>query len=688
MASDTNPLFYEFDDFSVDVERRLLLRNGEPIPLTPKVFDTLIVFLENRGEVLDKDRLMQELWSDSFVEESNIAQNVAVLRRALGEKAKENKFIVTIPGRGYRFVAEVKSVDRQIAADEDTESDRNRTEQTASIRNFPQLVPRSRPYGEKPGLSIAISPEPEKAILRDEAAPDEVHPATRPIAAAKSSGRRRPWLVPAVIVAAVLIAVTTGVSIFRYFQPKTDSSITTPRLAVLPLRPVDAKTRERSVEFAVAEALILKLSESKAFNVRQLGAVRKYSDTDLDPLSVGRELNADYVLASNYQLADGRIRVTGQLLNIKTGETDQTFKSESDVENVFAMQDAVANEIGNAVFTKFGKPESTYASKRQTLNPQAFDLYYEALYLVDKNTGADSKKAADILGRAVELDPGYADAWALRAQSYCQFAHSGGGPPKDIFSIAEPMLQRALSIDDKNQMAIAVRGIINRDYHWDFQAAYSDMKKAVTANPGNPLPHRYLSGLYIREGRFAEAVDEAKKAVEIAPTSVVDRWLLGDSLLRVGRSDEGLTEMERIESMDPAFWLAYDSVWSYYCSIGDDEKAYENFIKLKVNRNNSPEQISKYREVYRRAGWDGVLKEELSLAKTVDPVGKYSGSKYYFATIAALAGDKDTAIKYLEDAFKFRLIGLTYMNVDPRLDSLRDDPRFQDILRRSGIGGA
>jgi DNA-binding winged helix-turn-helix (wHTH) protein len=113
--NELKPLFYEFDDFSVDTGRRLLLRGGAPISHTPKVFDTLVVFLENRGEIVSKDTLMQELWSDSFVEEANIAQNVAVLRRALGEKAKENKFLVTIPGRGYRFVADVKAIEGRLS---------------------------------------------------------------------------------------------------------------------------------------------------------------------------------------------------------------------------------------------------------------------------------------------------------------------------------------------------------------------------------------------------------------------------------------------------------------------------------------------------------------------------------------------------------------------------------------------
>ena len=135
------PLFYEFDEFRVDTERRLLSRVGEPISLTPKVFDTLLVFLENRGEVLTKDRLIGELWPDSFVEESNIAQNVAVLRKALGEKSRENKFIVTIPGRGYRFVANVKLTEQQSLLHTDAfPSDERRLGGSATIQEFPQFT--------------------------------------------------------------------------------------------------------------------------------------------------------------------------------------------------------------------------------------------------------------------------------------------------------------------------------------------------------------------------------------------------------------------------------------------------------------------------------------------------------------------------------------------------------------------
>lgn len=149
MLGTEKPLFYEFADFRVDAEKHLLWRGTDPIPLTPKVFETFLVFLEHRGEVLEKDRLMSLLWADSFVEESNLTQNVAVLRKALGEHSKQHKFILTIPGRGYRFVADVREVfprDEEINFEEDaTESS------TAEKEKFdaPIASPKIQKWGKK-----------------------------------------------------------------------------------------------------------------------------------------------------------------------------------------------------------------------------------------------------------------------------------------------------------------------------------------------------------------------------------------------------------------------------------------------------------------------------------------------------------------------------------------------------------
>ena len=650
MINGVNPLFYEFDEFSVDAERRLLLRRGEPIALTPKVFDTLLFLIENRGEILDKERLMKELWTDSFVEESNIAQNIAVLRRALGEKAKENKFIVTVPGRGYRFVADVSA----------SRSDRNGNGTNLAALNAPDVQTGSDP--------IDVSTEPT----------------TNAHGNAPLAFPRRPLLWPAAI-ALTLLAVVGAVAFF--YRPATPpaADIAQHRLAVLPLKPVNAETRDPGLEMAITDAMILKLSETNLFQVSHLGAVRGFADVDADPIKAGRELDVEYVLASNYQTADGRIRVTSQLVNIETGSTEQTFKSESPTANFFAMQDAVANEIGNAVLARFGKPATTYAATRGTQNDEAVNLFYEAFYLVDKNTREDSAKAADLLGQAVLMDPNYAQAWALRAQAYCQFAHYGGGAPDQVFTIAEPMLDKALTLDRNNSTALLVKGIINRDYHWKIADAYSDLRRVIEIDPNNWFAHRELAGAYHHDGRFNDAVEEAKKAVEINPTNVPSRWFLGVNLIETGYRDDGVAQLKHVIEMDPSFLGPYDTLWQFYHREGDGSKAYSNFIKVKELFKTKPDHMARLKSAYAKGGWPATLRAELDQMRSQDVKGQYSGAKYYIAGLAALNGDRDTAFEYLEEALRFRLIGMSWIKVDHRLDPLRDDPRFAEIVKRAGI---
>jgi DNA-binding winged helix-turn-helix (wHTH) protein/tetratricopeptide (TPR) repeat protein len=670
--NELKPLFYEFDEFSVDTERRLLLRGGQPISLTPKVFDTLIVFLENRGEVVSKDMLMHELWSDSFVEEANIAQNVAVLRRALGEKAKENKFLVTIPGRGYRFVADVKAIDRRLSQNGSSAGVKS---QSTAVREFAHLVPLAEQH--LASQAVALS-DPESEHISSE-------PMTPNIVVPFPKVQRRTLFKPAIAAGVLVALLLTGLFLYRKSFPAPVSETASPRLAVLPLKPVNAETRDPGLELAIADSLILKLSETKVFQVSHLGAVRGFADVETDPIDAGRKLDVEYVLASNYQTSDGRIRVTSQLINIGTGVTEQTYKSESPTVNFFAMQDSVANEIGNAVLARFGKPATSYAATRGTENEEAVSLFYEAYYLVDKNTQEDSAKAADLLGQAVLMDPNYAQAWALRAQAYCQFAHRGGGAPNQVFTIAEPMLDKALTLDRNNSTALLVKGIINRDYHWKISEACSDLRRAIEVDPNNWFAHRELAMTYHQDGRYRDAIEEVKKAVEINPSNVASRWFLGVNLIEVGQRDEGLAQLQHVIEMDPTFLGPYDTLWQFYHREGDGPKAYSNFIKVKELFKTKPDHMARLKSAYAKGGWPATLRAELDQMQAEDHKGEYSGAKYYIAGLASLSGDRDTAFEYLEEALRFRLIGMSWIKVDHRLDPVRDDPRFAGILKRAGV---
>lgn len=669
---------FEFAKFRLDVRELVLERvdSGERVALPDKAFDTLCILVRNHGRLVKKDHLLSSVWADAFVEENNLNKSIHAIRKALGENG-DQKFIETVKKHGFRFVAEVKAVT------EDRETANGQRQNGAAIREFPHLVSSPEPHVSMSALAIATVPEDVGQVeppKTNNAYPASV--AKFPSQAARD--RKTRFRTVLFIAAAALILVLAAALTYRSVKPGISEN-SVPSLAVLPLKPLDPAARDRSVELSVADSLILKLSESKAFSVRHLSAVRNFIDSDEDPVNLGRELGTDYVVASNYQISGGQIRVTSRLINAGSGVTEQTFKSETDTQDLFAMQDAVANEIGNAVLVRFGKPEGTYASKRGTQSEEAFNLYNESLYLVDKSTRDDSAKAAELLGRAVLLDPNYAQAWALRAQAYCQVAHFGGGPPDEIFTIAEPMLEKSLLLDGDNAVALTIRGIINRDYHWNFPAAYKDLEQAIRIDPEYNMAHRILAGLYFCDIRYAEAVEEQKKAVEINPRSVLERWLLGVYLTLGGRRDEGIEVLDRVVEMDPSFSPAYHSLWLAYHLEGDHEKAYENFIKYKEVAGSDQDTIARYKGAYQKGGWNDVLRTELVLARSKDTKGKYSGAKYYIATLAALVGEKGIAFDYLDEAVRFHLLEISILKADPRFESLRDDPRFDELLRRAGL---
>ena len=679
---------YEFADFRLDVAERVLAsaETGERIPLPDKAFDTLCILVGNAGRLVGKDELLSRVWADSFVEENNLNKSIHAIRRSLGESNGGQKFIETVKKHGFRFVADVNKVGPHGKPANTDGPEAHGIAHQSTVREFPHLVPHGKPgaFKSTEPVDVVHGQVDEEAVLKEKKSadtqPSDLSPTSPARLGLALSSRHLAWA------AVVVMMVVAGSLAYRYYGPGGSSTgPTPPKLAVLPLKPLNSGAGDRGLEFAVADLLILKLSESDGFNVSHLSSVRKYGDIDADPVKVGTDLGVDYVLASNYQISGGRIRVTSQLVNARTGGTEQTFKSESPSEDLFSMQDTIANEIGNALLARFGKPKSNYARNRGTQNEEAFHLYYEAFYLVDRNTRDDSAKATDLLARVVLLDPNYAQAWALRAQAYCQFAHNGGGVPDEIFTIAQPMLEKALNLDEENATALMVKGVINRDYHWRFDEAERDLRRSIELSPNNGHDHRILSGLYYRERRFPEAVQHQRIAVAINPTSVFDRSFLGLYLIHAGQRDEGVAHVNRAMEMDQSFRAGHDTLWQMYHREGDHANAYAHFIKLKELFGTKPEHMALLRNAYATAGWLAVLRAELEQMRSQDPKENFSGAKFYIATLAALTGDRDTAFEYLEQSLRYRLIGMSFIKVDARLDGIRDDPRFHDLLRRAGL---
>ncbi len=484
----------------------------------------------------------------------------------------------------------------------------------------------------------------------------------------------------AALVVVALLVGAIGIGYYFFYAGKTASGGGDKKsIVVLPLKPINTANRNEIYEIGIADSLIHKISSIKGFVVRPLSAIRKYADIEQDPLAAGREQQVDYVLASNYQLAGGRIRITAQFFNVASGQIEETYTIEKDAANVFAMQDAIAGEVGNILQARFAVASSSAAAKRGTTNEEAYRLYLQAMYLVDKENPTDSKRAIELFNEALLLDPNYAKAWAGKARAHCHFAHTGGSSPDAEFAKAKPALERAFVLDNDLAEAHAVLGIIKTDYEWDFAEGEKQFLWAIEIAPNSDIFYRWYANRLSGQGRSDDSIAMAKTAIDLNPIYVVHQIHYGRILYFARRYDDAVTQLERVAEMDSALPSVYNIRWRCFNKKGDYARAYESFMRFQQLIKTKDAVLKNYETTYAKSGWQGVLLKNLEILKA------NNASAYNIAALSALLGQHDEAFRYLEDAVKNRSLEISNIGGDPGLDSLRGDPRYDKLVRRVGI---
>jgi len=631
---------YRFKSFRLDVTERQLLHDNAPVTLTPKAFDLLALLVERSGHLVEKDELLETVWPDSFVEEQNITRIIHTLRRLLGEGHNGDKFIETVARKGYRFVADV-TVDREPDGS-------NANEETSFIGNA-----RSAPNS------------PVFASGTDRATPAVAsgNPSTR---AAEPKQRTRIVLFTVGFLSAVSLLVLLSFD----FQSKSEGTNRITSIAILPVRPVNAAQQDDVYEMGIAESLINALGPMKGLVVRPLSATRQYSDIAQDPLAAGREQKADYVLASHYQIADGRIRITAQLFNVATGQAEETFKSEKELGDIFAVQDAIAGEVGNKLLTRFSMTENIFAAKRGTTNEEAYRLYLQGRNLSMQR----NKKAIEYFEQAIKLDPNYALAYARMANTHLWFAVLDSPYPR-AGEINE-LIKKALELDPNVAEGYVARGQVNLAFEWNLPAAEKDFLRAIELEPNNDTAHWLYALLLANRGRFDEALKEIETAQTIDPSATVYMMHRGRILYFARRYDEAVLQFEQLMDLDENSFSNWTQ-WAYKMK-GDEAKAYEIFIKIR--RRNKSEHLEIYQKTFETEGLQAVRRKVLEVA-TLDH-GEFPGGTFHIAKEYALLGEKDLAFEYLNKAVEKRSWLMSTLNVEPAFDNLRGDPRFDELLQR------
>jgi DNA-binding winged helix-turn-helix (wHTH) protein/TolB-like protein len=471
--------FYEFGDFRLNVADRVLLRSDEVVKLMPKTIETLLILTQRKGQVVGKEELLQALWPDVVVEENNLSQHISALRKALGQDNNGNKFIETVPRRGYRFVAEVREV----------------IEPEAAVITPVQL-----------GF-VAVQCEAPPAGATEVV--------TGPSARSAAGLRRRRWWLlagPGLLFVLGMAWLLVGQQWLKLVQPSEIAEVKS--IAVLPFKFLQSQAgeEEQGLGVGIADNLINRLGRLSQLVVRPVRAVSRYADTQHDPLVAGRELRVDAVLDGGVQRAKERLRVSVRLLRVKDGKTLWADQFDGQFNDIFAVQDWIANRIIRALALELTKQQRDRLARRYTANVAAWQAYTKGRYFWNQRTVPALGKAIEHFEQAVKEDQHYALAHSGLADAWVLLGVFNGVPPQEAAAKAGVAARRALELDEEIAEAHASLAVLKAWYEWEWVGAEQEYRRALELNPSYATAHQWHGLMLANLGRGQEAIAELKCA--------------------------------------------------------------------------------------------------------------------------------------------------------------------------------
>ncbi|HJQ26326.1 MAG TPA: winged helix-turn-helix domain-containing protein [Blastocatellia bacterium] len=616
--------FYDFAPFRVDATERVLTRDGELVPLTPKVFETLLLLVENRGRTLTKDEMIARLWPESFVEEGSLSQNIFLLRKALGGDAQGNPLIKTVPKRGYSFVADV-----------------------TEIRE----------------AEPAAEPEPAHAVA---------------VAAAVANPARAWRLARRLLIVAVVGALAGTVYLLRT-AGKAPPPAAIRSIAILPFTSLSAETDDY-LGLGMADALITRLSDTRQVAVSPTSAVLKYTRAT-DALAAGRELQVDSVLEGKVQISGDKVRVTVQLLRVGDGAPLWARSFDENFTNIFTVQDVISEKVAATLMLNLTSDQRRQLTRRYTENVEAYRLYLKGRYFWNRNATKDIEKGIEYFEQAIAEDSNYGLAYAGLADSYALLGYRYDTMvQREAMAKAKAAALRALEIDDQLAEAHSSLALVLFRHEWNWVEAERQFKRAIELDPDYAIAHHYYGRYLSAVGRLDEAIGEVKRAQELDPVSLRISTTLAELFYLDRRYSEAIAQFRKTLEMDPNFASAHEFLSLAYEQQQLYKEAVEEMLRAKALLGTSPKTLDALKLAFEKGGMNGYRQQALGLMKVRLEDGAVA--PYRVAVLYACLGENDHAFEWLERAFADRSLWIAYLRYDPRLDALRAEPRYQALLKR------
>jgi TolB-like protein/DNA-binding winged helix-turn-helix (wHTH) protein len=640
MSSLTNSL-YEFGEFRLDAQNRILRKGETTVPLTPKAFDVLLVLIQNNGKVVTKDELMKAVWPDSFVEESNLTQTIFMVRKALNE-TKDQRYVLNVQGQGYRFLVPI-------------------TEAAAPVQEV-----------EVSASSASSGPANDGRAQAD--------------LETRHGGN---WKV-AVIAAAVAAVIVAGFGIWFWHSRRASAEVPGKiMLAVLPFENFTGDPGQEYFSDGLTEEMISQLGnlDPSRLGVIARTSVMNYKHSQALIPQIGKDLGVQYVIEGSVRRDSERVRITAQLIQVK----DQTHlwarEYDRDLGHLLQLQEEIAREVaGEIEFSLSGRRTIEVARRSGAATGgqsyEAYDLYLKGRYFWNKRTAEGFQQAANYFQQAIDKDANYGRAYAGLADTFSLMSTWYVGPQNELMPKARAAAMRALEIDDSLAEAHASLALIEENYDYDWAGAEKEFRRAIQLDPQYATAHQWYAESLSWQGRFPEAFAESERARQLDPLSLIIasdyEAILYDSRQYEGAVKQCLAMLE----LDPGFKRASDAMILPYLQMGRYEEAIEGINRSAARLQNSwlwAWEVA----VYGRSGH--IQEARAALAKLEQVPDSEMDRKPGLLIAYAGIGEKEKLIDLLQQAYAEHSNAVAQIKVDPMYDPVRNDPRFEDLLRRIGL---
>ncbi|HUG24315.1 winged helix-turn-helix domain-containing protein [Piscinibacter sp.] len=665
-----------FGDFVIErAQQRVLRRDGSTLNLPPRLFKALLLFVDNAGQLLDKDTFMSALWPGLVVDDNSLSQVISGLRRALADDGTGSLFIQTVPRCGFRFVVPV-----HVLTDDDLPPPPAASRIGAPARPVPAAAPLSSETALAPVIVQIPATGPVPASPAEPTAPPQPLP---PPPAPPLRVHRRAALAG---VTATAVAAATGVGLWAWRRPAPPGPGGPPfTLAVLPFKPLVAEGRDELLEVGMADSLIAQLSTLPGVVVRSIGSVRRHAGSEQDPLRIARELDVAWVVDGALQRRGDELRVSARLLRVADGSAAWSGSFDQKFTGVFEVQDAIATRVAQMLAPRLGAYEpangaAPLAGRGGTRNTDAYQLYLAAGRHAQDMRADGLGKSIALYQQALRVDPRYALAWVGLAEAHRRTLFGADALPAQVFEPVALAIQRALAAAPGLAEARTEAAFKMYWYDFDWPGAEREFRLALAANPNVAMARFGLASLLLNQDQVDEGLVQLRTARELDPLSPVLNTLEAAYLLEAGRVPQARARLDRALDIAPRFWLAHSVRGLLHLAAGDNAAGISQLRRAVELADGNSRPTALLATYLARLGHDAEARallgqlESRSRQRYVPPSS--------LAAVHTALGDTAAALAALERAFDTRDTRLTFLKDDPRLAPLRSEPRFGALLRK------